>query len=53
MHVAIQGWCEGVKVGVSALFSSRKREGMDVGILRIGACSTSLKVASQDKEVVQ
>ena len=33
--------------------SPRKREGMDMGILRTGACSTTLKIASDDKEVLR
>ena len=33
-------------------FPLQKREGLDVGILRSGACLATLKVASQDKEVV-
>ena len=32
-------------------FSPQKGEGLDVGILRIGACPITLKVASQNKEV--
>ena len=34
-------------------FPSRKREDLDVGILRIGAIPATLKVASRDKEVVR
>jgi hypothetical protein len=41
--------CEG---GDLSPFPPQKREGLDVGILRSGACLATLKVASQDKEVV-
>jgi hypothetical protein len=53
MYVAAPGWCEGVKVRVSAPLHLNKREGLDVGILRIGACPASMQVNSKDDEVVR